>query len=149
MKTAYTLPLLGCALAMTLLAGCASSGPKAGQPVLYPNAAYKSMGQQAALQLVSQCMDMAEGSGLQAYQNSAASGAINGATIAGVTGAVGGLVFGRNSLEGVAKSAAQTAVVGAAAGATRGALHAQPNATYRKFVQRCLSERGLDVIGWN
>jgi hypothetical protein len=149
MKTAYTLPLLGCTLVMTLLAGCASSGPNAGLPVLYPNAAYKSMGQQAALNLVQQCVGMAEGSGLQAYKNSAASGALNGATIAGVTGAVGGLVFGRNSLEGVAKSAAQSAVVGAAAGGTQGAINQQPNATYRQYVQRCLSERGLDVIGWN
>ena len=149
MKTAYTLPVLGCTLTMALLAGCASSGPNAGQPVLYPNAAYKNMGQQAALQLVSQCVGMAEGSGLQAYKNSAASGAINGATIAGVTGAVGGLVFGRNTLEGVAKSAAQSAVVGAAAGGTQGAINQQPNATYRQYVQRCLNERGLDVIGWN
>lgn len=149
MKTTTTLPLLGLTLAASLLTGCASSGPNAGMPVLYPNTAYKNMGQAAALRMVEQCVGMAEGSGLQPYRNSAASGAINGATIAGVTGAVGGLVFGRNSLEGVAKSAAQSAVVGAAAGGTQGAINQQPNATYRQFVQRCLSERGLDVIGWN
>ena len=148
MKTTRALPLLGCALALTL-AGCASSGPNAGFPVLYPNAAYKNMGQRAALNLVEQCVGMAQNSGLQPYKNSAASGALTGATIAGVTGAVGGLVFGRNNLEGVAKSAAQSAVVGAAAGGTQGAINQQPNATYRQFVQRCLSERGLDVIGWN
>ena len=149
MQTAYTLPVLGCTLALSLLAGCASSGPNAGLPVIYPNAAYKRMGQEAAMQQVSQCVGAAQSSGLQPYRNSAASGAINGATIAGVTGAVGGLVFGRNSLEGVAKSAAQSAVVGAAAGGTQGAINQQPNATYRQYVQRCLSERGLDVIGWN
>ena len=149
MKNTSTMPWLGSLLTAAMLTGCASSAPHAGLPVLYPNAAYKSMGQAAAMRLVEQCVDMAQGSGLQPYRNGAASGALTGAAIAGVTGAVGGLVFGRNSLEGVAKSAAQSAVVGAAAGGTQGAINQQPNTTYRQFVQRCLSERGLDVIGWN
>jgi hypothetical protein len=25
----------------------------------------------------------------------------------------------------------------------------KPSSTYRNFVQRCISEKGLDVIGWN
>lgn len=25
----------------------------------------------------------------------------------------------------------------------------RPNPTYRSFVQRCLVEKGFDVIGWN
>ena len=29
------------------------------------------------------------------------------------------------------------------------ALGERPNSTYRQFVQRCASEKGLDVIGWN
>jgi hypothetical protein len=31
-----------------------------------------------------------------------------------------------------------------------GAFHNdRPNGVYRSFVQRCLSEKGFDVIGWN
>jgi outer membrane lipoprotein SlyB len=38
---------------------------------------------------------------------------------------------------------------GTAKGATAGALRDKPNQTYRHFVQRCLRDKGLDVIGWN
>lgn len=34
-------------------------------------------------------------------------------------------------------------------GAVSGALHEKASATYRHFVQRCLSDKGFDVIGWN
>jgi hypothetical protein len=30
-----------------------------------------------------------------------------------------------------------------------GAFKDKPNQTYRRFVQRCLTEKGFDVIGWN
>ena len=33
-------------------------------------------------------------------------------------------------------------------GAVHGAFQNDANPTYRNFVQRCLRERGYDVIGW-
>ena len=39
--------------------------------------------------------------------------------------------------------------VGGSAGAVSGALHEKPSSTYRHFVQRCLKDKGFDVIGWN
>ena len=30
-----------------------------------------------------------------------------------------------------------------------GAMSERPNSTYRQFVQRRASEKGLDIIGWN
>jgi hypothetical protein len=30
-----------------------------------------------------------------------------------------------------------------------GAFHEKPSSTYRHFVQRCLKDKGFDVIGWN
>ncbi len=140
----------GLLLALTLT-GCAGMGGNgAGTPVLYPNAAYKAMGEAAANQHLSQCLNLAQNSGLHPLDNnsSVASGATMGATVAGVTGAVSGLVFGRGDLNQAIKYGAQSAVVGAAAGGTRGAMAQQPSSTYRQFVQRCAGEKGLDIIGW-
>ena len=39
--------------------------------------------------------------------------------------------------------------LGGPGGATAGAMSERPNSTYRQFVQRCASEKGLDIIGWN
>lgn len=137
-------PALAALLALgSLLAGCATTSHD--QPVLYPNAAYKAMGESAARQHLDQCVALARQSGLQPGDNAAASGA----AVAGVTGAVGSMVFGRSGLEDAVKRGAQGAVVGAAGGATAGAMSQRPNSTYRQFVQRCAAEKGLDVIGWN
>jgi hypothetical protein len=49
----------------------------------------------------------------------------------------------------VGERAATGAAAGAAAGATRGAIHSgEPGQVYKGFVQRCLRERGYEVIGW-
>ena len=137
-------PLLCVSIA---LAACASPGQE--RPVLYPNAAYKAMGEASAHQHLEQCVALARQSGLSPSDNAAASGAVRGAAVAGVTGAVGSVVFGRGHLEEAIKRGAQSAVVGAAGGATAGAMSERPNSTYRQFVQRCAAEKGLDVIGWN
>ena len=39
--------------------------------------------------------------------------------------------------------------LGALAGAVAGAFKDKPSSTYRHYVQRCLSDKGFDVIGWN
>jgi hypothetical protein len=44
-------------------------------------------------------------------------------------------------------------MVGAATGATAGAVHGAakdvgPTPVYKGFVNRCLRERGYDVVGW-
>lgn len=143
---------LACLLASMMLIGCASS-PSVSQsaPVLYPNGAYKSMGEQAAKQHLNQCLAQAQASGLSPAENrnAAASGATKGAAVAGVTGAVTGLVLGRGNLNDALKYGAQSAVIGAAAGGTRGAMSEEKaNPIFRQFVQRCAAERGLEVIGW-
>ena len=133
--------------AVLLLVGCAT--PSHDHPVLYPNAAYKAMGEAAARQHIDQCVALARQSGLQPGDNAAASGAARGAAMAGVSGAVGSLVFGGGNVGDAVKRGAQSAVVGAAAGGVGGAMTERPNSTYRQFVQRCASEKGLDIIGWN
>lgn len=135
---------------VSLLSACAGMGDSAGAPVLYPNAAYKAMGEVAAKKQLEHCQSLAQSSGLTPIdpRSSVGSNAAMGAAVAGVSGAVGGLVFGHGNLRDAAKYGAQSAVVGAAAGGTRGAMSQQPSSSYRNFVQRCASEKGLEIIGW-
>lgn len=43
----------------------------------------------------------------------------------------------------------QNNAVGGSAGAVSGALQDKPSSIYRQYVQRCLSDKGFEVIGWN
>jgi len=122
------------------LAGCATQ-----RPVLYPNAKYNQVGPEIAQRDVDDCIRFAEQSGVShsAGGKVARSGA-EGAAVGGAAGAAVGAVRGR-----VGERAATGAAAGAAAAATRGAIHSgEPGSVYRGFVQRCLRERGYDVIGW-
>ena len=122
------------------LAGCATQ-----RPVLYPNVKYNQVGPEIAQRDVDDCIRFAEQSGVtySAGGKVARSGA-EGAAVGGAAGAGAGAVRGN-----VGERAATGAAAGAAAAATRGAIHSgEPGSVYRGFVQRCLRERGYDVIGW-
>jgi hypothetical protein len=122
------------------LSGCATQ-----RPVLYPNAKYNQVGPDVAQRDVDDCIRLAEQHGVShsGGEKVARSGA-EGAAVAGAAGAAAGAVRGN-----VGQGAAVGAAAGAAAGATRGAIHSgEPGSVYRGFVQRCLRERGYDVIGW-
>ena len=74
----------------------------------------------------------------------ARSGAV-GAIVGGGTGAVVGLITG---------DPGRSAAVGAAGGGTGGFLsslfrRSQPSTAYRRYVDRCLRERGYDPVGWS
>ncbi len=140
-------------LAISLtLASCASTGPDspAAKPVLYPNAAFNRVGEAQAQNEVAACQSRASAAGLRSQQdNQMAQRAGEGAAVAGVASAVGALVFGRGA-EGLLRAGAGGAAIGGAAGATQAAVRGgRPNTGYRSFVQRCLGEKGFDVIGWN
>ena len=135
-----------------VLSGCAATGPNSpsAQPVLYPNATLNRVGVAQGQVEASGCMSRAVQAGLTPDQKSNEVGrrAGEGAAIAGVASAVGALITGRGS--DVLRAGASGAAIGGSAGAVSGAFHNdKPNATYRQFVQRCLSEKGFDVIGWN
>ena len=143
-----------CAGAATLvLAGCASSGAgsASARPVLYPNATLNRVGDAQGRMEVNACLSRAQAAGLSPSQgtNEVGRRASEGAAVAGVASAIGALVTGRGG-EGMLRAGATGAAVGGSAGAVSGAFHNdRPNGVYRSFVQRCLSERGFDVIGWN
>jgi hypothetical protein len=139
------------AVCMTL-ASCASTGPGSAtaKPVLYPNATYNRAGEAQAQNEVAACQSRANTAGLRAEDNSQmAQRAGEGAAVAGAASAVGALVFGRGA-EGMLRAGVGGAAIGGAAGATQAAVRGgRPNSVYRSFVQRCLGEKGFDVIGWN
>jgi outer membrane lipoprotein SlyB len=141
------------AAGFSLLAGCAASGSgsAAAQPVLYPNATLQRVGDAQGRAEVQACLSRARAAGLGPMQSSNEVGrrAGEGAATAGVASAIGALITGRGG-EGMLRAGAVGAAVGGSAGAVSGAFHNdRPNPTYRSFVQRCLGEKGFDVIGWN
>jgi hypothetical protein len=135
------------------LTGCASTGANSpsARPVLYPNATLTRVGKAHGRAEAKACMARASQAGLTPGEknNAVARGAGVGAATGAVASAVGALITGRGG-EGAIRAGAAGAAVGGSAGAVQGAFHNdRPSATYRNFVQRCLGDRGFEVIGWN
>lgn len=135
-----------------LLTGCAATGPgsPSAKPVLYPNATLTRVGEAQAKAEADGCMARASQAGLTPDQKNNEIGrrAGEGAATAGVASAVGALITGRSS--DVLRAGAAGVAIGGSAGAVSGAFHNdKASPVYRQFVQRCLQEKGFDVIGWN
>lgn len=133
----YRVVLVAMAVA---LSGCASTQ----RPVLYPNAHLKSVGDAVAQRDIDECVRMAENAGVSKSNGQVVKRGAEGAAVGAAAAGVGTLIRGGSVGEGAAAGAA----VGGAAGAVHGAFQSDANPTYRNFVQRCLQERGYDVIGW-
>ncbi len=132
-------------LAMVLLAAGVAAGCATTQrPVLYPNAHLKSVGDAAAQRDIDDCLRMAEGAGVAKSNNKVVQRGAEGAAVGAAAAGVGTLIRGGSVGEGAAAGAA----VGGVAGAVHGAFRSDLNPTYKNFVQRCLRDRGYDVIGW-
>lgn len=149
LKTAVPLLCIGVLLA---LSGCAATGPNSAsaKPVIYPNATLNRVGDAQARAEVDSCIARATQAGLTQNQasNETARRAGEGAATAGVASAVGALITGRGS--DILRAGATGAAIGGTAGAVSGAFNNDKvNPVYRQFVQRCLSEKGFEVIGWN
>ena len=129
-------------LLILLLTGCA--GPK---PVLYPNEHYRTVGEDAAKRETADCRQEAKRAGASPRSGrgtAVAGGTAVGAGAGAASGAVGGAIAG---------SAGLGAAIGAASGAAYGFIGSlfrpsTPNPAYTRFVERCLVERGYEVVGW-
>ncbi len=130
-------------LALLTTLGC--SVPR---PVVYPNEHLQVVGQRAAQKDIDACIEKAEnyveGGGAGQVAKETAIGGGVGAAVGAAAGAAGGAAFGN-------------AGGGAAAGAAGGAVAALLRSAYRSrqltpaqqgFVNRCLTEEGYEVIGW-
>ena len=152
MQTTRLAPCCALLLWALVVAGCATTGaasPSA-KPVFYPNAKLKQVGQPQADADAQACEQLARNAGLtpQEQDNAVLHDAAKGASIGGAAGAVGALVSGRGP-GGVVNNGLAGAAVGGSVGAVNGAFQSKPSQTYRHFVQRCLKDKGYDVIGWN
>lgn len=127
-------------LAAGVAAGCATTQ----RPVLYPNPHLKRVGDVTAQRDIDDCLRMAESSGVAKSDNKVLQRVGEGAAVGAAAAGVGTLIRGGSVGEGAAAGAA----VGGVAGAVHGAFRSDLNPTYKNFVQRCLRERGYDVIGW-
>lgn len=118
------------------LVGCAS------KPQLYPNEKLKSVGKDRAAQDIEECTDLAENYLESSKGKQVAKGAGAGAVVGAAVGGAFGLLTGN-----VGRGLVRGGTMGAAGGAASGAV--SPDQVKRNFVNKCLSERGYEVIGWN
>jgi hypothetical protein len=133
--------LLWSLVALALSASLSLSGCAGKRPVVYAGGVY-------ARQDIDQCIRLARESGADSGKGGdvvrdAATGAAMGAAATGVYGAVRGY-------HDVGNRAAAGAAAGAAVGLIRGGVRAsEPSSVFKGYVNRCLRERGYDVVGWN
>ncbi len=125
-----------------LLAGCSSTPPK---PVLYPNSHLQRVGQTQADRDIAACKQYARNSGVDEHKDGeVGKKAASGAAVGGAAGGAYGLVRGDAGQRALAGAAA-----GAAAGTVRGGIKStETSPVFKNFVNRCLRERGYEVIGW-
>jgi len=137
------LPLRTACLALIFLGVLLGCGVK--RPVLYPNTQLTMVGKDAAEADIDQCMALAQSYGAEpSAGGEVAKDTATGAAVGGATGAAVGAVLG-----GVGKGAAAGAAGGAAGALTRGVIHAgDPDPTFRRFVEKCLRDKGYEPIGW-
>lgn len=120
--------------------GCASK-----RPVLYPNYHLTMAGQEAAEADIEYCLELAREYGAGTGRGEqVAKDTTTGAAVGGATGAAVGAVVGD-----FGKGAAAGAAGGAAGALTRSVISSgDPDPIYRRFVEKCLRDKGYEPIGW-
>jgi hypothetical protein len=123
----------------------AAASCAAKRPVLYPNNHLKMVGADAAQSDIETCSRLASRSG--AGQNRTAK-AVESSATAAATGAAAGAAVG--AITGnVGQGAAAGAAGGGAGGFVRGASRSRdPDPVHRRFVEKCLRDKGYEPIGW-
>ncbi|MCB1859079.1 MAG: glycine zipper family protein [Gammaproteobacteria bacterium] len=136
------LRLIGCLLLLVALVGCAGSEKR---PVFYPNAYTIAVGKEQSEQDIRQCMELARDWGIaEKRDGEVGQKAATGALLGGVSSGVWGLIRGD-----AGELALAGALAGGSVGGIKGAVDSREfNPTFKRFVERCLSDRGYDVIGW-
>ncbi|MDH4466608.1 MAG: hypothetical protein QE271_01005 [Bacteriovoracaceae bacterium] len=123
-------------LTFAMLIGCAS------KPKLYPNKKYETVGESVADKDIKMCMERAEKYVGSERGKNAAKGAGGGAVVGAAMGAALGLFTGN-----VGGGALRGGAVGGAGGAAAGAI--SPERMKKNFTERCLGEKGYEVLGWD
>lgn len=131
------------ALAASLLLVFAGCGPK--RPVLYPNAHLDSVGMQVAQADIDDCIMKAEAAGANASDGQGPKNVATSAAVGAAAGAVFAAIMGNN----VGRAAAASGGAAAAGSSVyEVSKSGDPSAIHKNFVDKCLRDKGYDVIGW-
>ena len=131
---------LVCLLSILLISACSAS-----RPVLYPNSHLNSVGMEVAENDIAACINLAKSAGAANDKMSeVATDTAEGAVVGGVTGVAAGGVLGH-----AGRGAATGAAAGAAGGLTSSLFKSnKSNPVFQRIVDRCLSDKGYEPIGW-
>jgi hypothetical protein len=129
-----------------LLAACALcfAAACATEPIVYPNETLRQSGEVAVRENTEACLAEAEAYVEHGRVPEAAKRGAEGAVVGGAIGGAVGAVRG---------SVGRGAAAGAAGGAAGSLAHSlwhwgDSDPVVKRYVERCLAERGYDVIGW-
>ncbi len=134
------------ALAISLVAaailGVACSSQR---PALYPNDHLKQVSEAQAQADVDECIAIVKQHGIYERDRKEQVRSVGRTTAVGAgTGAAVGALRGKPG-----RGAATGAVAGAASGTMRQILRSnKPDSVFKGYVDRCLADRGYDVVGW-
>lgn len=130
-----------------LMVGCSSR-----RPVVYPNEKAQQAGDAGVAADIDECMRLAEqytaggGHGGEVAKDAAGRAAV-GAGVGAAAGAAGGAIYG-DAGRGAASGAAGGAAAGLLSGIFGGMRGRDPDPVFANFVNKCLSDKGYQVIGW-
>lgn len=130
-------------LLLLLLAGCATDSKR---PLFYFGSYQVPVSKAQSERDTNECMALARQAGVPENRDGeVAKKAASGTLLGGIAAGAWSLVRGNGSENMLAG-----AVAGGATGAAKGAIDStEQSPIFRKYVERCLRERGYDVIGWN
>ncbi|TVM00360.1 MAG: hypothetical protein CV087_14640 [Candidatus Brocadia sp. WS118] len=123
-----------------ITSSCASK-----RPVLYPNDHFNKAGHDAADKDIDDCFQLAKTYvGGHGTEKKVAEQTVVGAAVGAATGAAVGAVAGD-----AGRGAASGAAGGAAGGLIFGLFKARdPDPLLKQYIEKCLGEKGYEVIGW-
>ncbi len=114
------------------------------KPVLYPNPHFNEVGKEQSQADIKDCDKKADEYASSEAGKKAARSTVEGAAVGAAAGAVTGAIFGD-----LGRGVASGGAAGAAVGLVHGLIHwRDPSPAHINFVDRCLHDRGYDVIGW-
>jgi len=136
-RSVLTVPFM---MAAVLMAGCSSQ-----RPALYPNEHLKEVSETQAQADIDYCIAYVKEHGIYEQDRKEQVRAVGRTTAVGAgTGAAVGALRGNPG-----RGAATGAVAGAAGGTMRQILRSnKPDSVFKGYVNRCLADRGYDVVGW-
>ena len=125
---------------LLLLVACSQK-----RPVLYPNYHLQEVGNETAQTEIDECISLAKEYGTSSSSSGkVAKSTAGGGAVGAAGGAASGAVFGS-----VGRGAAAGAAGGAAVGCLQGLFRSpEPDPVFRRFVEKCLLEKGYEPIGW-